>query len=263
MKRRTLALCGLAALVFLSGCSFGGGGEIDEDELTERAEYEWDDNATASFTLQSSDTLSFSSATYKAVIDVTNRSTLPVFSERSLRGDTSIGIEALQFRFTNGTVVNATHANLTAIQESEETVIRMPATNGTVGFISGRSGKSWSTPVYVEGSHEVTLPASTRVGIPYLSRTDPGGYETSVEDDRMTIRWGELEDGSISIRYYLVRDLYLFGGLIAVALLAAVGGALYYVLQIRRAREKRKEVGLDVESEDDDLGGDGPPPGMR
>lgn len=263
MKRRTLVLCGLAALVFLSGCSFGGGGEIDEDELTEQAEYEWDDNATVTYTLQSSDTLSFSSATYKSVIDVTNQTTIEVFRERSFRGDASLGIEALQFRFTNGTVVNATHANLTAIQESEQTDIRLPARNGTVGFVAGRSGKSWSTPVYVEGTHRVILPSGTRVGIPFLSRTNPGGYETTVEDNRMTIRWEELEDGSISIRYYLVRDLYLFGGLIVLGLLAALGGALYYFRQIRQAREKRKEVGLDVETEDEDAGGDGPPPGMR
>jgi len=261
MNRKALTLCGLALLVFLAGCSLGGGGEIDEDELTEQAEYEWDTNVTASYTLQNSDTFSFSSATYKAVIGVTNQSTLSVYRERTFRGDTSLGISALQFRFTNGTVVNASHQNLTAIEQSDETDIELPAVNGTVGFLAGRSGKSWSTPVYVEGSHEVTLPSGTRVGIPLMSQVSPGGYDSSVEDSRMTIHWDEIEDGSISVRYYLVRDLYLFGGLAALAALLAVGGALYYLRQIRTAREKREEVGLDVET-DEDYGGNDPPPGM-
>jgi hypothetical protein len=94
-----------------------------------------------------------------------------------------------------------------------------------------------------------------------MSQVSPGGYDSSVEDSRMTIHWDEIEDGSISVRYYLVRDLYLFGGLAALAALLAVGGALYYLRQIRTAREKREEVGLDVET-DEDYGGNDPPPGM-
>jgi hypothetical protein len=264
MKRRVLVLCGLALLVFLAGCPLGGGGgEISEDDLTGEAEYDWETNATASFTLQDSDTFSFSSATYAAVVEVTNQSTVSVHEDSTFRGDQSIGLGALRFRFLNGTVVNATHPNLTAIKQSDQTDIELPAANGTVAYTSGRSGKSWSTPVIVEGSHQVTLPGGTRVGIPLLSEVSPGGYDSTVEDNRMTLRWEELDGGSISIRYYLVRDLYLFGGLLALALLLAGGGALYYLRQIRRARRKRQEVGLDVEVEDDDVGGDGPPPGMR
>jgi hypothetical protein len=261
MRQRTLALCGLVALVFLAGCSFGGG-EIPEDELTGEAEYDWDTNASASFTLHDSERFSFSSETYAAVIRIDNRSSLGVYRETALQGDSSIQIEALQFRFTNGTVVNATHSNLTAIERSGETEIRFPADNGTVGYTTVRDGKRWSTPAFVDGAHEVTLPAGGRVGIPLLSRTIPGGYETSVTDDRMTIRWAEVDRDQLLVRFYLVRDLYLLGAVVAVAGVVGTVGLLYYLRAIRDARKKREEVGLDVDMEDDDFGDD-PPPGMR
>ena len=262
MKRRVLIICGLGLLVFLAGCS-AGGGEISQDELAEDAEYDWDTNATTTYTLITGETFSLSSPEYSAVIELTNQSTVEVYRESTFRGDSSLSIEALQFRFTNGTVVNATHANLTAVEGSDATEIQVPASNGTVAFRAGRSGRTWSTPVYVEGSHEVTLPNATRVGIPLLSRVDPGGYGSTVEDNRMTLYWDEIEDGSIDIRFYLLRDLYIFGGIIGISLLLGAAGIVYYVRQIRAAKEKREDVGLDVEVDDDDVGGDGPPPGMR
>jgi len=264
MKRRVLVVCGLAVLVFLAGCSFGGGGgEISQDQLLEEAEYDWDTNATTTYTLITGETFSLSSPEYSAVIELTNQTTLEVYRESTFGGDSSLGVEALQFRFTNGTVVNATHANLTAVEGSDETEIQLPASNGTVAFRATRSGRSWSTPVYAEGSHEVTLPNGTRVGIPLLSSVDPGGYDGTVEDSRQTIYWDEIEDGSISIRFYLLRDLYIFFGIIGLSLLLGVGGLLYYLRKIRQAKKKREDVGLDVEVDDDDVGGDGPPPGMR
>jgi hypothetical protein len=264
MRRRILLVCGLGLLVFTAGCSLGGGGgEISEEKLTEEADYDWDASANTSYTLITGETFSLSSPDYRAVIEVTNQSTLEVFGERRFRDDTSLGVEALQFRFTNGTVVNATHGNLTAVEGSDETEIQLPAENGTVAFRDGRSGRSWSTPVYVDGSHQVTLPNGTRVGIPFLSRVSPGGYDTTLEDGRMTVRWDEIEGGSITIRYYLLRDLYIFGGIAVLGLLLGIGGLLYYVRQIRRAKEQRQDVGLDVEVDDDDVGDDGPPPGMR
>ena len=262
MKRRVLVVCGLAVLVFLAGCSFGGG-EISQDELTEEAAYDWDTNATTTYTLITGESLSLSSPKYSAVIEITNQTTLEVYRESTFRGDSSLGVESLQFRFTNGTVVNATHGNLTAVEGSDETAIQLPASNGSVAFKATRSGRSWSTPVYAEGSHEVTLPNGTRVGIPLLSRVDPGGYDDTVEDGRQTLYWNEIEDGSISIRFYLLRDLYIFGGIIGISVVLGIGGLVYYLRQIREAKKKREDVGLDVEVDDDDVGGDGPPPGMR
>ena len=95
------------------------------------------------------------------------------------------------------------------------------------------------------------------------TRVDPGGYDDTVEDGRQTLYWNEIEDGSISIRFYLLRDLYIFGGIIGISVVLGIGGLVYYLRQIREAKKKREDVGLDVEVDDDDVGGDGPPPGMR
>jgi len=261
MRRRVLALCGLALLVFLAGCSFGGG-EIPEDELTGEADYDWETDANASFTLQDSERFSFASETYAAVIDVGNQSSLGVYQVGTIQGESAIQIEALQFRYPNGTVVNATHGNLTAVQGSDSTELRLPAANGTVGYTSARDGKRWVTPAYVDGEYEVTLPAGGRVGLPLLSRAVPGGYETSVADNRMTVRWDDPDRDQVVVRYYLVQDLYLLGGIAGFAAVVALGGLLYYYRSIRAARQKREDVGLDVEMDDDEFGDD-PPPGMR
>lgn len=257
MNRRVVILVAVAALVFLSGCTIFGGGEIDEDDLLDDQEYDWESNATATYDL------SVSSSSYTAVVNVENESTLAVYRSSFYQGDQPVSVESLQFQFENGTVVNATHANLTATEGSDETELGLPAENGTVAWTAPRSGKSWSTPVYVEGSHRVHLPESTRVGIPFLSQTSPSADRSTVEDDQMTLFWETPDSSSISIRYYLVRDLYLFGGLAAVALLLGAGGTLYYIREIREAQQKREEVGLDIEYDDDDFGGNGPPPGMR
>jgi len=260
IDRRVLAVGALVAVVLLSGC-LGGGGEIDEDELTGDAEYNWDTDANATYDVTTASLLSFSSNDYQAVIGVENRSTLSLHRSTLLRGDQPISIEALQFRFPNGTVVDASHGNLTAVEGSGETEIRLPAENGTVGYTANWGGatRAWGgsprtlrlqTPV--EGSHEVIMPDSARTDIPLLSLTSPGGHETTVEDNRPHLYWEDLDSGSITVRYYLVRDLFLFGGLFALAGLVSIGGAVYYYRGIQRAREKREEVGLDVEQ------GDGP-----
>ncbi|SDK08006.1 hypothetical protein SAMN05216226_1177 [Halovenus aranensis] len=257
MNRRVLAIVALAALVFLSGCSIlGGGGEIDEDDLLGDQEYDWNTTANATYDL------SVSSDSFAAVVAAQNRSSIAVSQSTAFRGDQSVSVADLKFQFVNGTVVNATHPGLTAEKGSDETEIQLPARNGTVAWVESRSGKQWSVPVVAEGSHEVRLSNSSRVGIPLLSRTSPDPDESSVENDQMTLYYDDIDGGSIAVRYYLVRDLYLFGGIGAVALLVGGGGAIYYLRGVRAAQTKREEVGLDVET-DDDPGDDGPPPGMR
>jgi hypothetical protein len=270
-SRRLLAVGALFALVALSGC-LGGGGEISEDKLTKDAEYDWDNNVTASYDVTTSSLLSFSSNDYKAVIDVENRTTLELYRSTLFRGDQSVSIRALQFRFPNGTIVDASHDNLTAVEGSDETEIRVPVENGTVAYSAnwggasrawGGSPRTWRVQTPVEGSHEVVMPDGARTDLPLFSLTSPSADEKSVEDNRQQIRWDEFSSGSITVRYYLVRDLYLFGGLFLIAGLIGFGGFAYYYRGIKRAREKREEVGLDVEQDDDDVGDDGPPPGVR
>lgn len=258
MNRRLLAVLALASLVFLAGCStFGGGGEVDEEDLLGDREYDWESNATATYDL------SVSSDSFAAVVEITNQTSLDIYRTTAFRGDQEVSVSDLKFRFRNGTIVNATHAGLTVTEGSDSTELGLPASNGTVAWTAGRSGKQWSTPVFVEGSHQVHLPESTRVGAPFLSQTSPGPDRSTVEDDQMTLYWEELDSGSLTVRYYLVRDLYIFGGLAVVTLLLGIAGTAYYFREIRAAQQKREEVGLDVEYDDDDVGGDGPPPGMR
>lgn len=258
MNRRRRALLAVALAVFLAGCGFFGGGEIDQDALTSDQEYDWESESTVLVDLGGN------SDSYAAVINLSQQSSLGVYREDTFRGETSVPIEALQFQFENGTVVNATHPALTASEGSDETTIELPAENGSVGFTAPREGKSWTSPAFVDGEYELRLPEGTRVGLWGLSRTTPDPDETVVEDDQMTLYWEGVERGDpLSVRYYLVRDLYIFGALGAIALSAGIGGVVYYYRQIRRARSKREEVGLDVDVEDDDFGDDGPPPGMR
>jgi len=255
-NRRLLAVVALAALVFLSGCSVFGGGEIDEDDLVGEQEYDWETNATASYDL------SVSSSAYTAVLTVRNESSLTIRQSTAFQGDQPISVESLQFRFENGTVVNATHPGLTATEGSSSTEFGLPASDGAVAFTAPRTGKEWSTEVFVDGSHEVHLPESTRVGIPFLSRTSPSPDRETVEDDQMTLFW-EDPGSSISLQYYLVRDLYIFGSILGLSLIIGVVGIVHYVRQIRQARQKREDVGLDIDYDDDEFGGGGPPPGMR
>ena len=107
------------------------------------------------------------------------------------------------------------------------------------------------------------MPPSARVGIPLLSQVSPPADDRNVSAGRMTVRWNEIERGPVVVRYYLQRDILLFGGLGGVLAVAGVVGALYYYRQIRTLEKRREEIGLDVETEDDDFGDDGPPPGMR
>ena len=252
-RRHLLAVLGLIALAALAGCGFGPS-EVPEDQLNENVTFDWETNANATF--------SVSRSSYTAVIEVTNQSSIEVFRRDALGTEAPVRPNALQFRFRNGSIVNATHANLSVSLQSDAAVISLPARNGTVGYAAPRSGKQFSTPTFVEGSHELVLPPGARIGTPLLSQASPGGWETRVSDNRMTVRWDDIDSGSLSVRYYLQRDLLLFSGLLIIVVSLGIGGTLYYLRQIRQLEAEREEIGLDVE-EDDDLGDRGPPPGMR
>jgi hypothetical protein len=270
--KRVQVVAGLVVLVFLSGCSILGGGDISDEQLLKDTEYDWDRNASLTYNVTTAPLLSFSSNSYQAVIDVDNDSE-PVELSRDtlLRGEQSVGINSLQFRFANGTIVDANHTGLDAEQGGSKTKIQFPETEGQVAYRSSWGGagsvlrgspRTWR----IDGAPdretlEVRMPNGARTDLPFFSRTLPGGHSTSVEDDRATIRWDDFDGGTISVRYYLVRDLWLFGGIFLVGGLAAIVGASYYYRGMKRAKEKREEVGLDVEVGDED--DDGPPPGMR
>lgn len=249
--RPRLAFCGLVALVALAGCF--GPSEIPEEDLTQNASYDWDRDAVATYEL--------SRSAYTAVLDVTNRTTLSIHDRDALGTDNPIRVRGLQYRFTNGTVVNATHGNLSATIAQSRTTLRLPTRNGSVAYTASRSGKQFSIPVVVTGPQEIRLPPGARVGVPLLSQVSPGDYTTSVADGRQAIRWANRSGGALTVTYYLQRDLLLFSLLVLVAVALGVGGTAYYVRQIRRLKRRREAMGVDVE-EDDDPRDRGPPPGM-
>jgi hypothetical protein len=251
-RKRLLALGALVLAATLAGCGFGAS-DIPEDQLNENATYEWDTSANVTFDI--------SRSSYATVVNVTNE-TVEVWQRDAIEGDNPVNLRSLQYQYENGTVVNATHGNLSATRSGDRTQITVPEPRGKVAYTASRSGKQFRSPVFTQGSHEVILPPGARVGIPLLSQANPGNWNSTVEDDRMTVRWGNLSDGRVNTRYYLERDLLLFAGLAIIALLVGLVGGLYYFRQIRGLEAQREEIDIDIDYDDDEFDNDGPPPGM-
>lgn len=251
MNRRHYALGGLLVLIVLSGC-LGGGGPSAAD-LNESATYDWNASANASITLEGEQ--------YRSVYRITNQSTFEVFGQSGFGGEEPLsGMSALKFRYPNGTVVNASAFGVSSTRD--RTQLELPAKDGQVAFTAGSDGKSLRTPVFTEGSYNVTLPPGTDVGIPFASHVVPGGNEKVTVDGRTRLVWEDIDNDNLVVRYYLDRDVLLFGGFLLIATVLGVGGVLYYYRQIRTLSKRREEHGLDIDQEDDPTD-DGPPPGMR
>jgi hypothetical protein len=254
MRRRALVLGAVLALALLAGCL--GPTEIPDDQLANNATYDWDRGADASYEL--------SRSSYTAVFNVSNRTTLSVYDRDALGVEAPVDLSALRYRFANGSVVAPTDTdNLSATLEQRRTVISLPATHGQVAYTASRSGKQFTTPVVVPGTQTVTMSPGARVGVPLLSQVSPGDHSTSVSDNRMTVTWSDVDDGALTVHYYLQRDLLLFSALVVVGTVVGLGGLVYYFRQLRQLKSAREEIGLDVETDDDEFGDDGPPPGMR
>lgn len=278
MSRRRLLLATVALLVLagLAGCTglFGGGGG-NPGALSKNASYDWDADADAHIEINRGNY----TAVYNASAKTTgNNTTIAVYGHDTLGMEQPKGIAALQFRYRNGTVLRyreggdvvAVHPNGTTADVPDDRLavgrgqhrakIRLPTTDGQVAFTTSKNGKQVSTPTFVRGTYVMVLPANTGVRVPLLGSTSPGGASISTVDGRVHVRWESVGGSGVSVRYYLDRDLLIFGGLaVGLVVLGVLGGA-YYLLQIRETVRRREEVGVDVEVGDDD--GD-PPPGFR
>ncbi|MDQ2072154.1 DUF5803 family protein [Haloarcula sp. H-GB4] len=260
MKRRHLLLVAVLALVALSGCSgFFGSEEVDPERLNENASYDWNTSADGTIVIKESK--------YTAVYAVENETTFDVYTVDGLGRERSVPISALRFRYENGTVVSANESSLSASESRQRTTVNLSGNvSGKVGYSVARTGKRFASPTLVEdGSYTVVLPPNTGAGIPFLSRISPGGYESETVDGQQVIRWDEVTSDQIVVRYYLDRDLWLFGGLSAIAIVIGVVGTVYYYRQLQAVIRRRKEAGIDLEEDgdDDDPRDRGPPPGMR
>jgi len=252
-RRLALGAFALVALVALAGCTtIFGPGEPDEEAISKDLTYDWDTEANA--------TIDVNGSRFIGVYRVQNQSEIELYRRDALGTEHPLEIEGLKFRHPNGTVTDLTAEDVELTRD--RAIVDLPAESGKVAFTSPRQGKSFGVPTFVTGTYEVTLPESARVDVPILAQVSPGGYESTVENNRVTLGWEDVQSRSISIRYYLVRDLWLFGGLLGLAILIGIAGAIYYIRQIRELEERREEVGLDVDA-DDDPRDKGPPPGMR
>jgi len=253
-RRRLLVGVGLLALLAaLAGCStILGPGEPDPEKIEQNVSYDWNTSANA--------TINITKSEYTAVYVVDNSSEIELYQRDALGTRHPLDIEGVKFQYPNGTVTNVSAEDVDL--QRKRAIVNTPAEDGKLAFRSSRRGKQFGAPTFVEGSYNVSLPPGARVDVPILAQVSPRGHETSIENDRVTVTWDDVESQSISVRWYLARDLLLFGGLFGLMLVLGAFGVVYYVRQIRELEERREDIGLDVDT-GDDSDDRGPPPGMR
>lgn len=243
-RRLLLAVAALLALTVSAGClGFFGDDEFSEEQLLEDAEYNWETDRDVY--------INHTSEEYQVVYNVSNQSSMAVHAFGFLGEEDPVEVSAVQFRYENGTVVDA--SALTVTRKGDETVIELPAKNGQLAYTAPAEGtRTFQHPVFVEGSYELVLPDSMRADIPILGGIRPGGSETEVVGDRMHIRWEEVTADAISVQYYGTLALKIFSGLVAVLGLIGLIAFAYIWLQVRELSQRREELGLDVNSGEDD-----------
>jgi hypothetical protein len=236
MRRQLLALVLLGLLTVSAGCTgLFGSGQVDEERLAQEFEYDWDTDRKV--------TINVTGEQYHAVYDLENRSRL-VVNTRDFTGDQPLSVAALKYRYPNGTVTRIPASQVE--KKQEKTVISLPVREGKVAFSAPAGDKQVRVPTFVDGSYEVILPENMRVGVPILSQVRPGADEQRIENGRVHLLWEDVEAESVNVSYYLARDLWIFGGVLALFLLVGLGGVAYYVLQIRQLEQRREETGLDM-----------------
>ena len=285
-RRRLLAGVGLLALlVGLSGCTLFGPGSVNEGDLAADpgSEYEWEADADAYLEVNRNN--------YTAVYRVGKRTTgnleppysMEIYGRDALGTEQPLDPSSLQFRYENGTRlrfesagegsadlvmvrpdgsrVDAPEEKLVVNKTRRRTRVFLPTNEtGQLAFTAPKNGKQVATPTFVRGSYEMVLPRGTSVGLPILAQVQPSASRTETVDGRVHVYWDEVDRAqSVIVRYYLDRDLTLFGSMVALLVVLGVGGAAYYYRQIRETVRKREEVGLDVDTGDDSDGGGGPP----
>lgn len=228
---RWVLVIGLVGLmIFLSGCTALSPGEVDQSQLEEDVSYEWNTTANVSIDVGSS--------RYKAIYQVDNRSTIELFQYHEFNNERPIDPIGVKFRYPNGTVVGASAFDVEKTRS--RTIVTLPASSGSFAYSATKTGKQLRVPIVADGSHEMVLPVNARVRYPLVGRVVPRDFERSMRGDRVVISWADPSGRQLSVRYYLVRDLWIFGGLLAIGIAAIIGVISYYWLQLRVLQERRE-----------------------
>ena len=279
MTRRVLAAVAVVALLSLSGCTtFFGDEAATSEDLSAEATYEFDTDR-GGYVVVNDDN-------YTAVYDLANRTgeTIDLYTTDSLSVEQPLSIRGLRYRyaaetrFPDGTMLRYADANATnatrvypngttesvaALQVSttrKRTRVTIPDEPGKLAFTAPKEGKELALRPPVNGSFELVLPPGTDARLPILSQVRPSNDGRNVEEGRVHLTWQALDTSVLVVRWYLDRDLWLFGGLALVGLIVGLLGVGYYYIQVQRAKKRRQEEGIDVDYDDDDRRD--PPPGM-
>jgi hypothetical protein len=271
MDRRLLAAVAVVLVAGLSGCTAIFGANVDDPEaLSADANYEFDTDYDASLVLNRDN--------YTAVYDVSSKTVgaegeIELYTTDALAVERPLELRGLQFRYPNGTLLRYNSDGevvrtdtgesvdaLTVRSTRQRSIVELPAEEGQLAFTTPRNGKQLTVETPVNGSYEVALPPDTDATIPLLSQVRPENDDRREVGDRVILTWENLDTSVLVLRWYLDRDIWLFGGLAAIGTVLGLLGGAYYYLQIQRAKERRETEGIDIDTGDDS---DGPPPGMR
>ncbi|MCU4740071.1 DUF5803 family protein [Halobacteria archaeon AArc-m2/3/4] len=258
MNRRLRLLLGIflvGLLATMAGCSMIFGG-ISDETLDQNETYDDLRDREADVVIDLDGGSIIGSNEFRAVYKLNDTEDLTLYRS-SLYRDEALDIEAVRYWYPNGTEV--TGSELHVDQGRSSTEIRVPDGNGTLAFRGEAGAKTFHLPAFTSGSYEVIVPEGHRTDNFLFGNVNPSGYDREVVDDREYLYWEE-NDSTLSIRYFLSRDIPLFAGLVGIVLLIGGAGIAYYYRQVKQLEEQRSELGLDVDIEDDS--DDGPPPGM-
>lgn len=255
-RRLVFATIAVVLLTMGAGCSafFGG---ISDEQLDREQDYSDVRESDADVAIALDDGNVIDGGEFRAVYDLNGTEKLSLYRSTIYR-DEPLNIHSVRYWYPNGTEV--TGSELEIEQGRSATTVRVPNGNGTLAF-SGEAGrKTFRLPAFVGGSYEVMVPEGHRTSNFLFGDVSPRGYEREIVDGREHIYWDDVDaDSTISLRYYLVRDIPLFLSLVGIVVLLGGIGMAYYYRQVKRLREQREEFGVDVDVDDDSGGG---PPGL-